>query len=235
MKHNRIIMAILAVMFLAGCENPDTPNYNSGKSSNGNEDVSVNFSYKVTQPFTYEFENLSTGVSSYKWDFGDGNTANTINAKHTYASIGTYTVTLTGIKNGTKYDCRKKVTVKKPSIYIAGYTLYSIPFENKYYKVKCEDDDWFETNWGFTTNYTPLLDNSDIPYTRLFNSPLLMDKLDGDNYYTFYVYYSSNTTASGTQCLKQKLNKTEILKYKEEHILTSDNGKTKLGIIMQYK
>ena len=85
--------------------------------------------------------------------------------------------------------------------------------------------------------YTPLLDNTDIPYIKYFNSPLLMDKLDGDNYYTFYVYHTTNTSSSSgdTQCLKQKLSKSAIYEYKNEHILTSDNGKTQLGIIMEYR
>ena len=87
-------------------------------------------------------------------------------------------------------------------------------------------DDWFETNWGFTTVYTPLIDNTDIPYVKYFNKELLMDKLDGDEYYTIYVYHTSNSsnTSGDTQCLKQKLTKTSILQYKDEHILTSDNG-----------
>ena len=47
---------------------------------------------------TFTFTNLSNIVSgtidSYEWDFGDGNTDNTINTQHTYASHGIYTITL---------------------------------------------------------------------------------------------------------------------------------------------
>ena len=36
-----------------------------------------------------------TGIDSYLWDFGDGNSAETADASHTYATAGTYTVSLT--------------------------------------------------------------------------------------------------------------------------------------------
>lgn len=244
----KFLLLTLVVIAVMGCKdtNPPTqgtnprPGDSTSQGGNGggtSQTVSVDFTYQVTGPFMYSFTNTSTGADSYKWDFGDGTWSNDKNAIHQYASEGTYTITLTGTAGSQKYDCRKKITVKKPSIYIAGYKLYKIPYENKYYKVVCKDDDWFSTEWGFTTTYTPLLDNSDMPYTKKFNSPLLMDKLDGDNYYTFYVYHTTNTnsTSGDTQCLKQQLQKTEILKYKAEHILTSDNGQTKLGILMEYR
>lgn len=248
MKTKFYLMTMIALAMIACGERntPSTPNGNgngggnSGGGGNGGGSttkVEINFSYRVVKPFTVEFTNTSVGADSYKWDFGDGDYSSNKDVTHAYASTGTYTVTLTGTANGTKYDCRKKITIKKPAIYIAGYALYSIPYENKYYKVVCKDDDWFSTNWGFTTSYTPLLELSDIPYTKYFNSPLLMDALDGDNYYTFYVYYTKNSsnTNGDTQCLKKQLQKTEIYKYKDEHILTSDNGKTKLGILMHYE
>ncbi len=228
MKNKIILMALVAIV-LTGCKEQNTP------SNNGGKDAFVDFTYQQTGPLLFSFTNTSNGIDSYKWDFGDGTWAYGKDAMHQYESIGTYTVTLTGTSGNLKYDCRKKITVKKPSIYIAGYTLYKIPYENKYYKVVCKDDDLFTTNWGFTTNYTPLLDNSDIPYSERRSSPLLMNMLDGDNYYTIYVYYATNTsTANDTQCLKQKLTKTAIYQYKDEHILTSDNGQTQIGIMMYY-
>jgi PKD repeat protein len=45
----------------------------------------------------FDFTNTSTttGTTTYAWDFGDGNTAVTMNASNTYSGGGTYTVTLT--------------------------------------------------------------------------------------------------------------------------------------------
>ena len=231
-------MAICMIACGGGYNEPSYPSGSGGGTtpgSGGTTSVNIRFEYELVSPFTYEFTNKSTGATSYRWDFGDGETATTNDATHKYAGAGTYKVTLTGTYNGQKYDSRVTIIVKNPSIYIAGYKLYKIPYENKYYKVVCKDDDLFTTNWGFETVYSPLLDASDLPYTKYFNNPLLMDKLDGDNYYTFQVLWSNNTSGSGTQCLKQKLKKTEILKYKDEHILKSDNGETELGILMEYR
>ncbi len=42
------------------------------------------------------FTDLSTGTpTSWAWDFGDGNTSSLQNPTHTYASVGTYDVSLT--------------------------------------------------------------------------------------------------------------------------------------------
>ena len=239
-----LIFALASVLFCACNQNqPDfpsgagtTPSGGGGNQGGGTaHEVKMSFSYSQTGAYTYSFTNTSSGATSYKWDFGDGEYATTKDAAHKYTKSGEYTVTLTGTDNGEKYDTRAKISVKDPQVYIAGYVLYAIPYEDKYYKVICKDDDWFGTEWGFETVYTPLLDASDIPYRKYFNTPLLMDKLDGDNYYTFQLMYSGSTSGSGTQCLKKQLQKAEILKYKDEHILTSDNGQTKLGILMEYK
>lgn len=54
--------------------------------------------YKTCDP-TVAFSDLSSSsvgsIQSWAWDFGDGGTATTQNPTHTYASVGTYTVTLT--------------------------------------------------------------------------------------------------------------------------------------------
>jgi PKD repeat protein len=43
---------------------------------------------------TIDFNNTSTGGSSYEWDFGDGNTSTVANPSHTYLSAGEYEVEL---------------------------------------------------------------------------------------------------------------------------------------------
>jgi len=207
----------------------------TGGSGGTTHNVTMSFTYRMTGLYTYAFTNKSSGATSYKWDFGDGEYANTKDATHTYPKAGTYTVTLTGTCGSEKYDTRAKVTVTDPKIYVAGYVIYKMPYENKYYKVVCKDDDWFSTNWGFETVYTPLLDNSDLPYTKYFNDPIEMTNLAGDNYYTLQLFWANSTTESGTQCLKQELKKDSILQYKPEHIMTSNNGEAQIGILMEYK
>jgi PKD repeat protein len=53
------------------------------------------FSISGTSP-TYTFSNTSavTGSTTYAWDFGDGTTAATMDATHTYTTNGTFSVTL---------------------------------------------------------------------------------------------------------------------------------------------
>lgn len=47
-------------------------------------------------PMDVQFTDKSTGVpTTWKWDFGDGATSSEQNPKHTYTTLGTYTVTLT--------------------------------------------------------------------------------------------------------------------------------------------
>ena len=68
-----------------------------------NDTVNVDFSQDITTsctaPATFIFQNLSSNVSVYNWDFGDGTTSTAINPSHTYTSYGTYDVKLTGSGN----------------------------------------------------------------------------------------------------------------------------------------
>ncbi len=67
-----------------------------------NNDPSANFSFSPTNPipgetvnFTDESGDSDGSVDAWSWDFGDGATSTDQNPSHTYASGGTYTVTLT--------------------------------------------------------------------------------------------------------------------------------------------
>ncbi|MCU0437625.1 MAG: PKD domain-containing protein [Raineya sp.] len=65
---------------------------------------------------TMSFSNTSVGsdaqVSSWSWDFGDGNTSNVKNPTHLYASSGAYNVTLTvNNANGCNNSITKQVFV----------------------------------------------------------------------------------------------------------------------------
>lgn len=58
------------------------------------------------------FSNNNTDLSSFEWDFGDGNTDTTNNpAMHTYANPGTYTVTLTQTNACGSYISTQVITI----------------------------------------------------------------------------------------------------------------------------
>lgn len=55
----------------------------------------ANFSSSPSPPNTINFTDLSSGATSWNWDFGDGNFSSLQNPMHTYAGPGSYSVTLT--------------------------------------------------------------------------------------------------------------------------------------------
>jgi len=60
------------------------------------------------------FTNTSTGASTWSWNFGDGGTSQSFSPNHTYASPGTYTVTLSILDTqfGCKDTLRKKMVIQ---------------------------------------------------------------------------------------------------------------------------
>ena len=62
-------------------------------------------------PVPVTFSNTSTDAYYYQWDFGDGGSASTANATHTYQRGGTYTVKLTTAGKGGTSTTTKEVVV----------------------------------------------------------------------------------------------------------------------------
>ncbi len=63
--------------------------------------------------FSRTFVDASIGADTWSWNFGDGGTSNLQNPVHTYASVGTYTITLlvTNISSGCDYTKTDVVTI----------------------------------------------------------------------------------------------------------------------------
>jgi PKD repeat protein len=64
----------------------------------------------ATAGTTVNVTNLSFNTTSNNWNFGDGGTASTINASHTYTANGTYTITLIS-SNSCNSDTAKLVVI----------------------------------------------------------------------------------------------------------------------------
>ena len=85
------------------------------------------------------FTNLSTNADSYQWDFGDGNVSNMSDPCHTYASPGTYTVTLTATK--ANYDAEGNPLCCCTNVITSTVEVDDLPGPNIYWiSTLCEGD-----------------------------------------------------------------------------------------------
>lgn len=212
----------LAIILLAGCSQP--------------KQILVDFDVNRLSPLMYQFTNLSTGCDAYRWDFGDGTWATGTDAMHAFETAGTYTVTLTAEADGIKYERRETVNVTVPTIYIVGYVLYHIPYENRYYRASFKDDALLPSSWDFYTNYTPLLTESYLPYTYIFNYPRVLDNPLSHDYYTVQIFRNTTTTdtSGDVSCMKQKLTVKDLKTYLPEYVLSTASDNTTIGVLMDY-
>lgn len=223
----RFAPILCAVLFFCSCQEQNTPS-----------SLMVDFEiYKTDAPLMYNYVNLSSGLSDFRWDFGDGMWSYDEHAMHQYEQPGTYMVTLTGTAQGQKYTHRETLIVPEPICYIKGYVLYRIPYENRYYKVVFKDDYLLPSAWDFQTVYTPMLDNSYLPYTRIWVTPKQMEDLDEHTYYTVQVMRNTSTAdaSADVSCMKQQLKVKDIKAYQREYILQTETGTTAIGVLMEYK
>ena len=84
--------------------------------------------------------------------------------------------------------------------------------------------------------YTPLLDETDLPYTVSFRTPVSMEDYAAHTYYTVQVIRSTNTgnTDSDISCMKQTLKVADLKQFKHEYILQTETGSTAIGVKMVY-
>jgi Zn-dependent metalloprotease len=94
----------------------------------GGENIppTADFTYTVND-LTVDFTDTSNDpdgtIVSWLWDFGDGNTSTAQNPSHTYATYGTYTVTLTVTDDDDATgSVSKDVTLTAPTPPTAGFT-----------------------------------------------------------------------------------------------------------------
>ena len=237
---------------------------NINMSSTYAQEIKVGEETKPTNPtadFSYEvvandarrvkFTNKSSSdLYNFSWDFGDGDTSDEKNPEKLYWKNGSYIVKLTawGSNSQQKYVCEKTITIKsnEPSlaskIYIKGFKLYSIPSDGRYYKFSATGSCSYNTdiNFSINTGYTEKLYSSDLPKTFMLNEPkyinILLNMIDYEAM-TVFVYQSTSTSGSGTQCLKQIFfqgGEVDAFTYRDEYIVASDNGQTRIGVLMSW-
>ena len=107
MKKYYSLLAVAALM-VAACQ-PETPD---GPSNEPAPAPKADFEYAV-DGLTVSFTDKSENAVSYKWDFGDGETAKTASPTHEYLSGGSYTVKLTVANEDGETDSKEaSVTVQ---------------------------------------------------------------------------------------------------------------------------
>lgn len=143
--------------------------YGTGSNPFENDDCGVEASFTADPtsgnlPLEVEFTNTSVGtISSYAWDFGDGNTSAAENPTHTYTEAGIYEVELTVTGPGGSDVATETITVYDGG----GGGLLTRPL--------AEEDE--HPQWGiYDMAYVNSLEediNSDFPFTvySFSNSP----------------------------------------------------------------
>ena len=194
----------------------------------------ASFTYKTEAPLKVVLTNTSTNATTYEWDFGDGKTSTEKNPTHRYSTVGSYIITLVAKNPSGSQQYRQTVQISAPKVFVKGIRYESVGKTGKYYKSICKDDDLFSGTW-WNTNYTPMLTDNNLPYEYIFSSPIEMTGLNGDNYYTVYVYWNNSTSGDGTQILKQKMYTESIKLYLDELVLQSDNWDTTISVLFEYK
>lgn len=100
-----LIIPVLAITVFTACGDDEEP-------MGGNENPVASFQYTVNpdNPLEVTFSNFSQNVTTYAWDFGDGNSSSDKDPVHTYAAGGDYTVTLTA-SNSAGQSAQRSETI----------------------------------------------------------------------------------------------------------------------------
>jgi len=121
-KVYKLIAALTLLILLIGCSNEDPllpipkVNFRTGT------DI-----LEVGKPVL--FENLTTNASSYKWDFGDGQTSVEISPTITYDESGTFTVKLVAFTDDNQSDSVSREFDVGERV-MTDILINSIPFHN---------------------------------------------------------------------------------------------------------
>jgi PKD repeat protein len=123
---------------------------------------------------TFDFVNNSVGINTYTWNFGDGNTSNSVSPSHAYQANGTYQVTLTGTG-----DCG--LDSMSAFVSVTGITPPTADFLTDNSNVICVGDTVTFTDassgigitsydWFFGPGATPATANTAGPHTVVYTT-----------------------------------------------------------------
>jgi gliding motility-associated-like protein len=119
--------------------------------------------------FTVGFTNQSSGATTYKWYFGDGDSSSVVNPTHTYADTGHYNVTLISNPGEVCFNTSTQIVSVQFKKVDAGFTVSDSACLSSGDTIKFMDQstDSFNINhwqWTFSTGKSDTSQNSFIIY-----------------------------------------------------------------------
>jgi len=230
------IVALLVCCFTA-C-NKDEPTYDGSGTGGTVKFPSASFSLEIKQPLSVVIKDNS--IADYvRYNMGNGKTYTASPGEeftYRYEKAGTYTITCSAHNRYAEVS-ERTVTIKiiTPSVYFKGLVYLKVDNDEKYYKFKFNDDGpWIIKTW-VESYYTELLYNKNLPASYILKDPVLLENPTKYTYYTLYVYWNTKQSGSGTQCLKQNVKVSDIMKYPEYIEVFNDSKRTQVRILFEYK
>ena len=163
-KVYKLFAFLTLLVFVLSCNNEDPLLPLPGVNFRTNTNI-----LEVGRPVV--FENLTTNASSYKWDFGDGQTSTEISPTITYDESGTYTVQLIAFTEDNQSDSVSREYDVGERV-MTDIAIYSLPFLN------AEGEYWDDpTGMPDSTKYPDfmlVLTPQDDPSMAIF-TPLVND------------------------------------------------------------
>ncbi|MCC5613006.1 PKD domain-containing protein [Nostoc sp. CHAB 5834] len=114
-----------------------------------------------TAPCSVSFNNQSQNATSYKWDFGDGNTTTLVSPVNTYQKVGNFTVVLSATGAGGITTANQMVIINAPAIPTVDFDIINnncvvsceLSFINK--SINAISYRWDFGDGSFTTDENP--------------------------------------------------------------------------------
>jgi len=147
-----------------------------------------------------DFTNTSINANTYSWDFGDNSTSGAASPNHTYASDGTYTVTLSATNDcGTETTTQVVVISTQPvAAFSAGATSGCVPFTVQFNNNSSENAQAFSWQFPGGSPATSTATNPVITYNTMgtFDVILTVSNASGQNTSTETSYITVGDTPS---------------------------------------
>ncbi len=130
---------------------------------------------------TVQFNDLSSGtITSWLWDFGDGNTSSSQNPQHTYTSIGSFTVSLTingSVDTETKTNYIQVLSVPVVNFTSSAVVGCSLPFNVSFTNTNVESGVTYV--WNFGDGNTSTDENPTHSFTNYGNYNVILTGTNG--------------------------------------------------------